>query len=409
MTSKNKPNIVIIVLDTVRFDTFNKVYKKMKIDFDKIGRFESIDKCIAPASWTLPSHVSLFTGMYPSEHGSHFTKTIGMFNIEEIKLKKKTFLEDIKKKNYKTYGISANPLISPLYGFTNFDKFKDESYFIDIRIKTLKVPKNLKLLIAKYVKEYDGNFFKIGIAMLKDNPSNIKEIIYLPLFIILTIKNLIKKYKAIILKGFPIEKGGINSIKTFKSFNVKEPFFFFINFMEAHEPYSIKKGMDFGGLNNFLKKTPSKKLINLWKRKYVYATEKVLDYAYNLSKYILENHNNTIIIITSDHGQEFGEHNGFMGHRVRLDDELIHVPFIIHLPKGFDYIKSNQYSSLVNVREFINSILKGDRKSIEKLYSKNVYAESFEQNIEYPNNRKNEIDFKKLRMTKKYHKRTFKQ
>ena len=30
--------------------------------------------CVAPASWTVPSHASFFTGMYPSEHQVHETR-----------------------------------------------------------------------------------------------------------------------------------------------------------------------------------------------------------------------------------------------------------------------------------------------------------------------------------------------
>ena len=39
----------------------------------------------------------------------------------------------------------------------------------------------------------------------------------------------------------------------------------------------------------------------------------------------------TFVIITADHGQEFMEH-GYYGHRFGLNDELIHVPLIIAGP-----------------------------------------------------------------------------
>ncbi|MDE1850798.1 MAG: hypothetical protein KGH54_03330, partial [Candidatus Micrarchaeota archaeon] len=51
-----------------------------------------IRECIAPSSWTLPSHASLFTGMYPSEHGSHETKSVKSLDIGKIKLRHKTIV-----------------------------------------------------------------------------------------------------------------------------------------------------------------------------------------------------------------------------------------------------------------------------------------------------------------------------
>ena len=46
---------------------------------------------------------------------------------------------------------------------------------------------------------------------------------------------------------------------------------------------------------------------------------------------------NTVIIITSDHGEELFEH-GFIGHastslNAKLYDEIIHIPLIIWWPK----------------------------------------------------------------------------
>jgi arylsulfatase A-like enzyme len=41
----------------------------------------------------------------------------------------------------------------------------------------------------------------------------------------------------------------------------------------------------------------------------------------------------TVIVFTSDHGEEFGEH-GFMGHGLQLFDESVHVPLMVHAPGG---------------------------------------------------------------------------
>ena len=41
---------------------------------------------------------------------------------------------------------------------------------------------------------------------------------------------------------------------------------------------------------------------------------------------------NTVVVITSDHGTELFDH-GAKGHRTTLFDELIHIPLIIHFPR----------------------------------------------------------------------------
>ena len=57
-------NVVFIVVDTLRDDYANPLKEELK----KLG-FISYNNVIAPASWTLPSHVSIFTGLYPAFHG----------------------------------------------------------------------------------------------------------------------------------------------------------------------------------------------------------------------------------------------------------------------------------------------------------------------------------------------------
>ncbi len=47
------------------------------------------------------------------------------------------------------------------------------------------------------------------------------------------------------------------------------------------------------------------------------------------------NWKNTIVLITADHGEAFLEH-GRMSHNSTVFDEMLHVPFILRLPEGFD-------------------------------------------------------------------------
>jgi len=49
-------------------------------------------------------------------------------------------------------------------------------------------------------------------------------------------------------------------------------------------------------------------------------------------------YDDTLIIITSDHGEHFGEH-GLWSHAASLYNEVLHIPLIIKFPRGIDHIR----------------------------------------------------------------------
>lgn len=118
-------------------------------------------------------------------------------------------------------------------------------------------------------------------------------------------------------------------------------FFLWIHYMDVHEPYApmnyenqnemlylITKYRDFP---NMLSKQEIQKLINLYDLELEYTDKALDDFLKELKK--LDLLDKSIIILSSDHGDAFGEH-GTLGHggkfRAQLYDEFIHVPLIIH-------------------------------------------------------------------------------
>src|SRR5690606_19237637 len=77
-THSKKYNLVIISLDTLRADRLGAY------GYDKFPTSPNIDQfaaksvvfedAISVSSWTLPTHMTLFTGLYPSTHGVKFSK-----------------------------------------------------------------------------------------------------------------------------------------------------------------------------------------------------------------------------------------------------------------------------------------------------------------------------------------------
>ena len=370
-----KFNITIIVMDTMRLDMFKELCETKGMPLSKFGNFISFDKCIAPSTWTLPSTASLLTGTYASEHGAHETKEVKCLDIERIKLKAKTLVSDLKARGYKTYSISANPYFHPVYGFDEFDTFIEEPYFTDVYGSVVEVSRKLKPLIAKYRNAYGTNLFKISTAMLREDPNLFLEA--LATSMVLTPIAAMKKLKAQFVENWPIEKGGKKMVAAEKALKPEEPFFLLMNFMEPHDPYVGNPHKDFNWATSFLKKGVDPKLLALWKRLYKIACKRCYKYVFEVVRDLIKRFGeDQIIILLSDHGQSFNE-QGFVGHSAMLYDEVVQVPFAVMLPKGFEDVKSDRYLSLVNVRAFISAVLKGDKKAVSKLYSKEVWAESF--------------------------------
>lgn len=395
-------NVSVIVLDTLRLDTFKKLLQKKNYleSFDGV----TFDNCIAPSSWTLPSHASMFTGLYPSKHGAHETKTIKSLDIQRIKLRSETILHRLKNAGYSTYGVSANPYIHPVYGFTGFDFFKEESYFTDVFGSVIEVSERLKPLIAKYRNLYGNDVLKLSRAVIKDDPKLFLDLVLSAT--VLSPRSAMKKLRAKFIEGWPIEKGGKNIVRTVSGLRMKQPSFLFVNLMEAHDPYVGRKALDFTWATPFLKSGIDNRLIERWKKLYWKASEKAVGYGTDLIRHLVDRFgDDQIIILTSDHGQAFNGH-GFVGHGTVLYDEVIRVPLWVMLPKGFERdVKKGSYQSLVGIHDFILAAVSGEKNAISRLTSKRVYAESFS----IPANIANidGIDKRKMQRFDKYQKRVF--
>lgn len=104
------PNVILIVVDTLRDDYSYPLKENLK----KFG-FISYNNAIAPTSWTIPSHASLFTGLYPPLlHKIHETKHKKNPDIRFDDLPPEITLQHfLGELGYESYLLSANPYISP--------------------------------------------------------------------------------------------------------------------------------------------------------------------------------------------------------------------------------------------------------------------------------------------------------
>ncbi len=106
-----RPDIVLIVLDTVRADHLGMYgYDRQtspQLDvWSKDARVWEHGQ--ANGAWTLPSHASLFTGLPPREHGAHGTPIGARALASALHPDKPTLAERLQAAGYRTAGIAGN-------------------------------------------------------------------------------------------------------------------------------------------------------------------------------------------------------------------------------------------------------------------------------------------------------------
>lgn len=121
-----RPDIVLIVLDTQRADRLSCYGYPLNTSphLDALAAEATrFSHAIAPAQWTIPSHASIFTGLYPSQHTMFEIKSVLPDPIP-------TLAERLQQAGYFTAGFSNNPLIGAQKNGLErgFDRFLNSGY-----------------------------------------------------------------------------------------------------------------------------------------------------------------------------------------------------------------------------------------------------------------------------------------
>ena len=339
-----KKNILLIVIDTARAKSFSSLGSKVKTTpaLDALGQEGMyFTRCISPAPWTSPSHASIFTGKYPSEHGTSGRNIL--FNSQD------NLASEFKRAGYKTFGISANHLVSSSTGFhQGYDTFIDP--WTPFKEKPLK--KDL----------FD----------LPDTQARKRH--YLEKFLFLLSKEGINVH---FNKRFGVNQNATHSTNRAMRFikcvfsSVKEPKFIFVNIMQPHEKYNPprryvqKLGYSYEKIqwpnfigyyagNTKIDEETRKTMRTLYEGEILFADEKICALLEWMKK--KKHLDNTIVVVTSDHGEHIGEHD-FFSHFFSLYNELLHVPLIIYHP---DYLGIGKKNDLIQTHDLYLTLLEAE-------------------------------------------------
>ena len=115
------PNIVLVVVDTLRADhvgIHDPGGQSLTPNLDRFADSSIVyTEALSTAPWTLPSHASLFTGLYPEVHGVNW----GHYKLSD---QYPVLPQLMREKGYDTFAVSNNWILSEVNGFARgFDTF----------------------------------------------------------------------------------------------------------------------------------------------------------------------------------------------------------------------------------------------------------------------------------------------
>lgn len=306
---KDEPNIILISVDTLRADHLGcyGYSRDTSPTIDQLAKEGVLFvNTYSHSPTTLPSHMSMLTSLYPTNHGV-YTVSLGRSLREGQKLDPSivTLPDLLRSKNYFTTAITGGGQVSSYYGFSK------------------------------------------GFDCYQENKGNLLED---------TAESLFEK-----------TAHWINN-------NRDKKFFLFLHTYQVHTPYVPPSPYDRMYLNKkakwkegylieileerqgkYSKLTNDEKenLISLYDGEIRYADEYFIKpLIAELKK--LNLYDQTMIIITSDHGEEFYEHKGWE-HGHSLYNELIRVPLIIKFPH--DKFKGKTVESVARIIDIVPTIL----------------------------------------------------
>ncbi len=316
MTSAPAPNVLFVVLDTVRKDHLS-VYGHDRPTSPTLERFAEearvYEHAVAQAPWTLPVHASMFTGLYPSQHGA--TQENPYLEGAE------TLATSLSGAGYDTCCYSSNAWITPYTHLT--DGFDDQDNFFKVMPggvvtkplarawKTLNDHDRLRNLADSVVAV--GNAIHERLAAGDGEDSKTADVVD----------------------------------QTQEFIQGSDDFFAFINLMDAHMPYhppdeyveQFAPGVDSEAV------CQNSKAYNCGAREIddeewtdirnLYDAEiRLMDdeldrlFSWLKSEDVWDE---TMVVVCADHGELHGEHDLY-GHEFNVYDPLVNVPLMVKHP-----------------------------------------------------------------------------
>ena len=313
----SRPSVVLIVLDTVWADHLESYGydKNTMLQLERFVRTHTVraERSVSTSSWSLPSHASMFTGLFPVRHGAHHayldepaTASVSMHGVRD---EVPTLAEILQTLGYWTVGVSANYAVLTESlglgrGFDLYETMPRSCY--ELRRRTpWRIASDHIAPLAMF--DRFAPFNDCGFFGLADRYRSAEE----------------------------ITDRAIDVVSASRD----EPLFLFLNYFDAHEPHHRRE-------RRFTERREDTRAL----REAVWVGEgsleeheriELIDY-YDSELTYLDTHldrlltelsrragwDEMLVIITSDHGESLGEH-GLITHGTSLYSEVLDIPFFV--------------------------------------------------------------------------------
>ena len=296
--SKEPPPVVLIVIDTLRWDRLS-LSGYVRPTSPKIDRFAAdavvFERAFAPASWTRPSVAALLTGLDARKHGAvHWDEGLGPVE---------TLAENLARAGYRSQAWITNPFLKGGGFDRGFDRFE-------------------KLCLGRGFGVTGAEVTALVMAEAVVGPATLNWIHFIDPH---------DPYQ-------PSEAARADLVRPYAGTASGETRFVRGPLMSGE---FLPSAEDVGYLSD---------LYDAEIRTVDQAVGKLLDWLRSTGAY-----DRALVVLTSDHGEEFREHGGWL-HGFTLYEEQIHVPLIIKPPSSLG-AAVGRHSQPVSLLDVVPTVL----------------------------------------------------
>lgn len=319
-------NVLLITIDSLRYDYFGSEHDG--VFSPRIAELASegvwFNQAIANGPNTRTSFPSILTSTYPIHYGGY------SFLSDE----RPFVAQEFNNAGYETVGYHSNPHLGRDQNYdTGFETFNDEAEASE-SISTLKDRVERRL-------NPDSRIYSLLRRLWHRFSMSTGSTAY--------------------AKADTISDNGIEWLETYDE---EDPFFMWLHYMDVHYPFMPPEehlrelGVEplsdrrVAELNGKMQEQPGElterdreDLLNLYQGEIRYVDSQIARVLDELESRGLSD--DTIVVVTADHGEAFGEHDRY-GHEPCLYDELLRVPLVINVP-GRDRERIDHQVSLLDL------------------------------------------------------------
>jgi len=291
------PNLLLVVVDTLRADHVScyGYGRETTPLLDSLARTcaTRFTDARSTSSWTLPSHASLLTGLFPAEHGATATRgeadalttRKGLWPCQPIDADARLLAEHLRDRGYRTGAVVGNAFnLRHQFGFgRGFEHYEDR--------------------YGSYTHGHMALCQLVGFHRALGNLS----------------------YR-------DAEQVCDRAIEWLDGVDSGEPYFMFVNFMDPHDPHYPDESVAgaFSDAQPVNPKHPTAaELPLLYDREVLFADGQIGRLLNELRR--RGDFEHTMIVITSDHGEGLGQH-GNLEHSWSLYEEVVRIPLLVKEP-----------------------------------------------------------------------------